>query len=356
MHTSPFIVYGLPRSRTFWLSRFLTRDGWSCSHDEAVHIRSLDDVKAWLSLPMTGTVETAAAPFWRLIHDIRPDLKTVVVRRPVGDVIESMTRAGLSFDDALMRAHLRKLDAKLDQITARVPGTISVTFGDLRDEAACAQVYEHCHGAPLDPAWFASVAPLNLQVNLAATKRYYHAHADQLLRVARQAEQRMRFKLARSPIASTEFVFAQEPLDVVLRDGAGLISDHLVLVGEPPNNMQNKNLPLMKVIEDLGMLHVTTARQNGRMFGYLMTICAPSLEKAGRWEGMHVSAYASPDAAGLGLKLQRASIEHLRSLNVDAALFRAGVRGDGPRMGALYRRLGAEDFGQLYRLELKGAA
>jgi hypothetical protein len=30
---------------------------------------------------------------------------------------------------------------------------------------------------------------------------------------------------------------------------------------------------------------------------------------------------------------------------------RAGVVGAGPRMGALYRRLGAEPFGELYKME-----
>ena len=71
--TPPFVVYALPRSRTFWLSRFLCYAEWNCGHDEIRHARSLDDVRAWFSQSYTGTVETAAAPWWRLIQRLRPD-------------------------------------------------------------------------------------------------------------------------------------------------------------------------------------------------------------------------------------------------------------------------------------------
>ena len=58
----PFIVYALPRSRTFWLSKFLSYGGWACDHDEAVRLRGLDDMQSSLDIPMRGSVETAAAP------------------------------------------------------------------------------------------------------------------------------------------------------------------------------------------------------------------------------------------------------------------------------------------------------
>ena len=55
------------------------------------------------------------------------------------------------------------------------------------------------------------------------------------------------------------------------------------------------------------------------------------------------------------MKLQRAAIETLQARGVNEVFFRAGVRGSGPRMGAMYRRLGAADDGQLYKLNLKAA-
>ena len=63
-----FVVLAMPRSRTKWLSQFLSYGPWQVGHDEIRHCRSMDDVAAWLSQPFTGTIETAArAAFWRLL-------------------------------------------------------------------------------------------------------------------------------------------------------------------------------------------------------------------------------------------------------------------------------------------------
>jgi hypothetical protein len=355
MSHPPFIVYGLPRSRTFWLSRYLNYRGWSCGHDESRHVRTMDDVKSWFSLPYTGTVETAAAPWWRLVQDMRPDIRTVVVRRPVGDVVLSLLRTGVAFDVPKLRSAMQRLDAKLDQIAARVPGCLSVTFDQLNDEAACARVFEHCLPFAHDPAWYAQIAPMNLQINFPAAVRHCAAYERQMTTAANLATQRIRTKLFGRLVSSHEFTFGQESIDDWLRDGAALINEHLVMVGEPPS-ISLKNIPLLRKLEECGVLHITTARQNGRMFGYLLALAAPSLEAEGKREAMHTSVFTSPDAPGLGIKLQRASVEHLRSQGVDVVMFRAGVRGAGPRMGTVYKRLGAVDFGQMYSLELKGTA
>jgi hypothetical protein len=54
--------------------------------------------------------------------------------------------------------------------------------------------------------------------------------------------------------------------------------------------------------------------------------------------------------------MQRASVDGLRTRGGRwDVIQRAGVRGEGPRMGSLYKRMGAEDFGHLYKLTI-GAA
>jgi hypothetical protein len=349
----PFVVYALPRSRSFWLSRFLSASGWTCGHDEARRVRSLKDVRSWLSLPLYGTVETAGAPFWRLVQELRPDTRTVVLRRPVDQVIDSFIRTGLSFDVPRLQREIQRLDAKLDQIAARVPGALSVTFDELADEANCARVFEHCLSLPHDSDWYARAAPLNLQINLAALMRYYAANVGELQAAARSAGLHMRAKLMARPVTSAEFTFAQEPLSVLLRDGAALISERLGKVGESPGAIAMGNIPLLQKLEDLEMLHITTARQNGRVFGYSMAITAPSLQSCDRTESLHTSFFISPNAPGLGLKLQRASIEHLREQGVDDVFFQTGSRGSGRKAGSLCQKLGMEDAGQMFKLNLK---
>ena len=176
-----FVVFSMPRARSFWLSRDLSAGGWHCGHDEARHFRSLDDVRSWLAQPLTGTVETAAAPFWRLAMELAPDARVVVLRRPVPEVVDSLARFG--FDPAVMRPVIERHDAKLAQIAARWPGALSVDSADLDNEATCARVFEHCTGLAHAPAWWRALAPLNLQYDMAAMVRYALAYAPQIERL-----------------------------------------------------------------------------------------------------------------------------------------------------------------------------
>ena len=118
-----------------------------------------------------------------------------------------------------------------------------------------------------------------------------------------------------------------------------------------------KNINLMRRLDEAGFLSVVTARVNGRMMGYLMTVLAPSLESETKTTATQTTFFATRDAKNmnLGLKLQHAAIEAARRRGADEVVMRAGVRGAGPKMGALYRRLGAEDHGQLFRLSLEAA-
>lgn len=353
LRQSGFVVFSLPRSRSFWLSCFLNYGDWTCGHDEIRHVRSLQDVTAWLGMSNTGTIETAAAPFWRLLPS---QTRVCVIRRPVADVVASMLRTGVEYDEGGLWREMRKLDAKLDQIASRVPNALSLDYADLVTEDGCARVFEHCLPYAHDRNWFAAASPLNMQVNVPAMVRYFHAHQAQLANAARQAKQAMLAKFISRPVASDRFTFQQESFRSFLRDGTALFAEHLIAVGEAPNAYDEKNLPLLQKLDDIGALQITTARSNGRMFGYLMTIVCPSLESVSKTEALNTTFYASRHAPGIGIKLQRASLAALRTRGVDSVTFRAGTRGGGPRMGALYRRLGAEDFGQLFTLDIKGAA
>jgi hypothetical protein len=348
----PFVVFSTPRSRSTWLARFLSYGEWGCGHEELLNLRSLEDVKAWLSQPCTGTVETAAAAFWRLLLRYRPDTRVAVVRRPVTEVVASFMALPLVFDPATLVPLLRRVDAKLAQIERRVPNVVSVTFAELATEDGCRRVFEHCLPYAWDRAWWQALSAVNIQMDMRQCVRKFRAYQPQLDKLAKMAKQATLAGMARD--AEIDGVtFQQEPFEQWYRDGKELFAEHLVRVGEAPDNHAFKNLPLLRVLDAAGALHITTARSNGRMFGYLATLVGPSLESVyGVW-GTNTFFYASPAIRGLGLKLQRASIEALRARGVGEVFMLAGPRGDGPRMGGLYRRLGAEDSGQFFRLRLE---
>jgi GNAT superfamily N-acetyltransferase len=352
----PFVVFALPRSRTAWLARFLTYRAWECAHDEIRHCRSLEDVKAWLNQPCVGSVETAAAPFWRLLPALRPDARVVVVRRPVGEVVDSLMRLRLGcFEPASLTAAIRRLDRKLEQIERRMPDVLSVTYADLEQEATCAQVFERCLSLPHDPAWWQAASAVNIQIDMAHCLRYFWAHAPQLTKLAKTAAHRIVSAMRPEEGEFDGVTFQVEPFSQFYRDAEPLFREHLVQTEQAPDDHARKNLPLLQLLDDVGMMQCLTARANGRMFGYLMTLVAPSMDSPDVIQGEHTLFFASPAIRGLGMRLQRAALETLRKRGVHEVIMRAGHRGSGPRLGTFYRRLGAEPFGQMYRLQLEDA-
>ena len=355
----PFVVFALPRSRTAWLSRFLTAGDWYCGHEELRHARTSEDVKAWLSLPNTGTVETAGAPWWRTLRKYRPDANVVVVHRPVGEVIDSLmrldTKGAGSFDRRALSNGMEHHAAKLRQISARWPNALSVEFSDLADEETGKAIYEHCLPYEHERTRWKHLSRVNIQCSMPHLIRYVEAFRPQMEKLATVTKFQTIADLRSSRVSPPIGVTLQvEPFETFIRDARGLIADHLVKVGERPDNVDGKNLPLMQVISDMGNMQIVTARSNGRMFGYLMTILSPSLEAHDLKTAIETTFYASDDIPGLGMKMQRFSLEKLReSGRADEIFFRAGPRGSGPRMGAIYKRLGALPDGELYRLNLR---
>lgn len=345
-----FLVLSLPRSRSAWLAKFLSYRDWYCGHDEARHLRSLDDVKSWFAQPNTGSCETAAAPFWRMIQRTA-ETKIVVVRRPVAEVVESL--AAFGFDRAVMAPLMEKLDRKLAQIVKRVPGVLEVTFDGLNDEATCKAVFEHCLPYEFDRAHWQRLAAENVQCDMQAYVRYavaFKPQMDKLASLARHLE--LKELRTRKPVEPEGITFQTEDCETWKRDAQRLFADHCATVGEDPGEWETKNWELMQRLYDVGAMQITTARCNGRMFGYLMTLVVPSLVEDGRISATNTTFYADPSFPGLGMKLQRECLSLLRERGVDEVVWECGKRGSGPRLGAMYRRLGAMEHGETYRLQL----
>ena len=261
----PFVVFSLPRSRSAWLSQFLTYGEWVCGHEELRHMRSVDDVHAWFSQPNIGTAETAAAPWWRLLDKFAPGARILVVRRPRDEVAESLMKIpGTQFDRVGLDALLLKLDRSLDQIEARLPNVLSVSFDSLNEEDTCAAMFEHCLQQPHDLDHYARMAPVNIQINLPAMMRHYNAYAPAMEKLASVAKHQTITALAPKVNEPPEGVtFQTEDFDSWVRDADSLFDEHLIQVGETPGNWQNKNLPLMRALDDVGAMQIMTARCNG---------------------------------------------------------------------------------------------
>jgi hypothetical protein len=284
---------------------------------------------------------------------MRPDIRTLVIRRPVPDVVASLARRG--FDPAVTGPMMTALDRKLDQIEARVTGALSIGFDELVTEDGCARAFEHCLPYRHDPEWFALMAPKNLQLNLAVLARYMRASQQQLAKLIAVAKRQSLVNMGpRKMVRRDDVTVQQESCEVWFRDGKRLFEEHSIQLGEAPDGYLRRNWRLMDAMDRGGGMQIVTARCNGRMVGYYVCYIAPATDDAARVSAMHISIFVSKDFAGLGLRLQRASIAMLRDKGIDEVCFRAGILADGARMGAIYQRAGAEHIGQVYRLSLKG--
>ena len=357
---SPFVVFALPRSRSFWLSRYLSCAGYHCWHEQAPHFRSLGDVQAWLSQDFTGASETTAAPFWRTIVAARPDVRVLVVRRPVGEVVDSLMRLDMrgvcAFDHAKVERAMLQLDRKLDQIEARVGTALSVQFADLTTEATCARVFKHCLCVPHDHNWWAMHAPVNLQADMPALMRYMFTNKpaiDSL--VAMLKRHTLTAGRPRKVIDRDDITIQQESCEAWYRDGKRLFEEHMVQLGDPPDSYERRNWKQMMTADRLGGMLIMTARCNGRMIGYWACYIARATDDSEVVSALNISIFAARDFPGVGGRLQRAAIEALRAKGVGEVCFRAGVRADGARMGRVYERAGAEEIGKMYRLNLRSA-
>lgn len=178
-----FIIYTLGRSRSAWLSRFLTHGAWHCFHEIGIKMRSLDDVREFFSWPYVGTIESGAAHGSHLLQHMVPDLKQVVIRRPVEDVVASYLALDLKglfvYDEPALWKAMHRAARELDRISDQ-PGVLTVDYADLDTFEGCARVFEFCFGyQPLMFHWL-EWAFRNVQMDVPAHLMEYRENRAEI--------------------------------------------------------------------------------------------------------------------------------------------------------------------------------
>ena len=165
----PFIIYTAGRSRTAWLSTYLSYGGWTCRHDAAIDFRAPADIGEFFRRPRTGSVETAASPAWALVKHYAPEARVAVILRPAGEVIDSVERyfsaAGIEWDREKLR-HLMEYEVRLLNRVALLPGTLAIDYSQLGRAGVCAELFEFCLPYRFDPVWHERLAAENIQVDV----------------------------------------------------------------------------------------------------------------------------------------------------------------------------------------------
>lgn len=156
-----FFICSLPRSRTAWLSVFLTHGDSFCFHEPAVELSDFSQFRPLFESTGRQVVGTSDCGNAWIVDGLArefPESRFVVVRRPLEAVRQSMLEMGLPDNGTLEKS------AIMLDYTVRTYSHISIDADDLGDPEAVKMLCEYV-GAPFDIARFNLLAALNVQVN-----------------------------------------------------------------------------------------------------------------------------------------------------------------------------------------------
>lgn len=155
----PFVILSLPRSRSAWTAFYLSYGTKRCGHDTAIDCRSIGDFVSRFQT-LDGTAETGAVLGIDAIKALIPNVKLLLIRRPIAEVQASLLAHGI----IAAAGDLEAKDAALEALERE--GIPSVTFDQLRKIEPCRFVFEYCLRLPFDLDWWLRVSQVNIQVNI----------------------------------------------------------------------------------------------------------------------------------------------------------------------------------------------
>src|SRR6267142_4179720 len=165
MH-EPFIIFTLPRSRSAWLSHWLSyiKDGSrvkTVGHDAFSKCSSLEQCEALFEGGgLNGTVETGAAFAYQVIRKALPKARLLVVQREPMECLHSLMKKGINPDVEDWTQRVR------DLWTVSSSGVRTVAYQDLDLESCARWIWEYCLDVPWDVQWWAQWSPVNVQVDM----------------------------------------------------------------------------------------------------------------------------------------------------------------------------------------------
>jgi len=165
---SPFVIFALPRSRTAWLSHWLSyvHDGRrvrSVGHDAFSKCASVEECEILFNREdnrLDGTVETGAAFAYKLIAARIPRARLLVVQRDPVECLKSLMVKGI-------RPEAEDWSRRVQDLWAvSAAGVRTVSYQDLDLESCARWVWDYCLGIPWDNQWWAQWQSTNVQIDL----------------------------------------------------------------------------------------------------------------------------------------------------------------------------------------------
>lgn len=161
-----FIILGLPRSMTAWVSCFLTCGEVFCQHELAEKMpieEVIDEIRSPI-FPVSGICDSGLLRYWRDVHRAFPNARFVLIYRPILDSVQSLVNLGLTQESAgktvgLLVDYVNDfLDAELDHEP--------ITFDELQTLKGAKRLWNYCAPHhPLPPAHLRKMMSLKVTVH-----------------------------------------------------------------------------------------------------------------------------------------------------------------------------------------------
>jgi GNAT superfamily N-acetyltransferase len=346
----PFVIFGLPRSRTAWLSWFLSGDGVDrpCGHDIGAKLDTVEEIVDTLQNKLCGTAETGSMMGWRLIRKAIPECRFLVVERPVYEVEESLERCGLP----VARQEIDMRRKWLDEIKQQY-GVLHFNSTSLNDVAFSAQVFRVCHGRLPSSEWVRYAVTQNVQIDIPLRVSLLQGRVSKISAIKLAvAERDFELRNARLPFVTIR----QERWSDVEKEHAELSREHFQEVeeGVEPRRPYKIDAALLSEMDKLNVIHIHAARIDGELVGYCCWNIMPDAESAGLLIATHgpwfVVGRQDVRSLHLGTLLFDRSIEALKERGVKCVFPHHRMQGRGARLGAFYERRGAKEIQRTYCL------
>jgi hypothetical protein len=166
MRTRPFIITGLPRSRTAWMSVLFTTDDSFCPHELTPELPSLEVLREFFNISEYRYIGISDSALIWMLPWVLEELKapTLIIRRELDEVRSSLSMIGLHSNKLL-----ENTAAQLERFVNH-PLVRCIDFESLNDPQMMRQAWEHVlPGKRFDVLRFEALKRLHIETDLRQT-------------------------------------------------------------------------------------------------------------------------------------------------------------------------------------------
>lgn len=163
MKSKPFFITGLPRSRTAWLSAFMSNGRNICYHEPIYKMRDIEDIKQFYDCEYYNHVGVSDSGLGFFVDWILDNIgaKTVIVDRDINEVEASLKQLGLPASD-----YLEQLYKKLQSVRNH-PLVLWIPFEALSEKRVVQKIYWHLmQGESFDEARYEEFNKMNIELKV----------------------------------------------------------------------------------------------------------------------------------------------------------------------------------------------